>query len=82
MFYDCQGISMGSPISSIMAEVFLQHLEEQCIKQLLDSRNIIFYTRYLNGILLIIFKHEQNTQQALISYFNQTNAQNKIKYNI
>jgi hypothetical protein len=48
-----KGISMGSPISSIMAEIFLQHLEEQCIKQLLDSRNIIFYTRYVDDILII-----------------------------
>ena len=44
---------MGSPISSIIAEIFIQHLEDAHIKHLLDNRNIIFYTRYADDILII-----------------------------
>jgi predicted oxidoreductase len=44
---------MGSPISGTMAKTLLQHIEKKHIKQLLDSENIIFYTRYMNDILLI-----------------------------
>jgi len=36
-----------------MAETLLQHIKKKHIKQLLYSKNIIFYTRYVNDILLI-----------------------------
>jgi len=44
---------MGSPISGTMAGIFLQHIEKKHIKQLLDSKNIIFYTRYVDDIFII-----------------------------
>jgi len=44
---------MGSPISSTIAEIFLQHMESTLIKQLFDTKNIAFYTRYVDDILLI-----------------------------
>ena len=40
-----QGIAMGSPISGIVAEIFLQHFEDTNIKHLLDMKNIAFYAR-------------------------------------
>jgi hypothetical protein len=48
-----QGIAMGSPISGIIAEIFLQNFEDENIKHLLDSKNIAFYTRYVDDILII-----------------------------
>jgi hypothetical protein len=48
-----KGISMGSPISNAIAEIFLQHIENTHLKQLLDTKNIIFYTRYVDDILMI-----------------------------
>jgi hypothetical protein len=44
---------MGSPISGTMAEIFLQHIENRDIKQLLDSKNIVFHTRYVDDIFII-----------------------------
>jgi len=32
-----EGISMGSPISNIIAEIFLRDLEDKHLKQLLDT---------------------------------------------
>jgi len=37
-----KGLSKGSPISITIAEIFLQHLEDIHLKQLLDTKNIIF----------------------------------------
>jgi hypothetical protein len=48
-----KGVSMGSPISIVVAKIFLQHLEDAHIKQLLDTKNIIFCTRYIDDILII-----------------------------
>jgi hypothetical protein len=48
-----KGVSMGSPISNTIAEIFLQHIEDTYLKQLLDTKNIIPYTRYVDDILRI-----------------------------
>ena len=44
---------MGSPISGITAEIFLQHLEQSHVKLLLDSKHITFYSRNVDDILII-----------------------------
>jgi hypothetical protein len=46
-----KGVSMGSAISSTTAEIFL-HLEDTHIKQRLDTKNVTFYTRYVDDILI------------------------------
>jgi hypothetical protein len=54
--YKCKsgkGVPLGSPISSIIAEIFLQNFEDEHIKQLLDTKDIIFYRRYADDILII-----------------------------
>jgi len=43
-----QGISMGSPISSLFAEIFLRHYEDANIKHLLDMKRIALYVRYVD----------------------------------
>ena len=53
IYHPSKGIAMGSPISGTMAEIFLQHIENKHIKQLLDSKNIVFYTRYVDDIFII-----------------------------
>jgi hypothetical protein len=44
IYHPNKGIAMGSPISGTMAEIFLQHIEDNHIKQALDTKNIILYT--------------------------------------
>jgi hypothetical protein len=36
-----------------IVEIFLQHIENIHLKQLLDTKSIIFYTWYVDDILLI-----------------------------
>ena len=48
-----KGVAMGSPISDTMAEIFLQDIENRHIKLLPDSKNITFYTRYVDDIFII-----------------------------
>jgi len=60
-------VATGSPISNIIAEIFLQHYENTYIKQAVDIRHIQYYTRYVDDILIIYdnnkITHEQITQQ-------------------
>jgi len=44
---------MGSPISGTIAEIFLQHLEHNHIKPFIESKQILYYTRYIDDILMI-----------------------------
>jgi hypothetical protein len=46
-------VAKGSPISSTIAEIFIQHLEDSFIKPLLDSKSITFYARYVDDIYII-----------------------------
>jgi hypothetical protein len=47
------GVAMGSPISGTIAEIFLQKLERTHIKHLIDAKHLIFYTRYVDDILIV-----------------------------
>jgi len=40
IYQPVQGNSMGSPISSLIAEIYLQRYEDANIKQLLDMKSI------------------------------------------
>src|SRR5215475_5496200 len=46
IFKPNKGIAMGSPISSTIAEIYLQHIEELYIKHWLEHGEIIYYKRY------------------------------------
>ena len=64
-----KGIAMGSPISGTIAEIFLQHLEHIHIRPLIDSKQILFYTRYVDDILFI-YDTESTNQDNLTQYTN------------
>ena len=69
---------MGSPISSIITEIFLQHIEDLHIKQLLDTKNHLQYTRYIDDIL-IIYDTKRIHPKSINSHINQIH--NNIKHN-
>ena len=52
IYQPAQGISMGSLISSLIAEIYLQHYEDVHIKQLLHMKSIALYVRYVDDILV------------------------------
>jgi hypothetical protein len=73
-----QGISVGSLISSLIAEIFLQHYEDANIKHLPDTKNIAFYARYVDNIL-ITFDTTKINSHTINTYINNTH--NNIKLN-
>jgi hypothetical protein len=60
---------MGSPISGIIAEVFLQNLETNQIKQLLENQDSKLYTRYVDDIL-IIYDSRHITAETIMNHIN------------
>ena len=57
---------MGSPLSGTLAELFLQYLEKSYIKHWINSKEICFYTRYVDDIL-IIYDANRTTEKILLN---------------
>jgi len=53
LYQSNKGITVGSPISSTLAEIYLQYLEEKYIKHCLEHKDILYYRRYIDDLLLI-----------------------------
>jgi hypothetical protein len=68
--YTNKGVAMGSPISNIIAEIFLQHYKNTYIKQALDKHYIQYYTRFVDDIL-IIYDNSKITHEQITQQFNQ-----------
>jgi hypothetical protein len=48
---------MGSRIAGMISEIYLQHLEETYVKHWIESKDIAYYKRYVDDI--IIFDHSK-----------------------
>ena len=69
LFRPEKGIAMGSPVSSTIAEIYIQFLEELYVKQWLDSKQIIYYRRYVDDIL-IIYNQNKTNEQGILNHAN------------
>jgi hypothetical protein len=78
IFQPQKGIAMGSPISGTMAETYLQYLGTTKIKHWLESREIVFYKRYVDDILIIYDQNKIN-EQTLLTYINKTDKNLQFK---
>jgi predicted Co/Zn/Cd cation transporter (cation efflux family) len=72
--YSCWFLSM----CCAKAEIFVQYIENRHLKQLLDSKNIIFYTRYVDDIF-IIYDTIRTTADSIHNYIN--NIHNCLQLN-
>jgi hypothetical protein len=62
-------VAMGSPLSSILAEIFLHDLKQNRLKQLLEDKKIVYYNRYVDDIF-IIYDQRKITPQTILEDFN------------
>ena len=62
---------MGSPLSSTMTETYLQYFEELLVKHWLESKEIIFYRRYVDDIFMIFYQRKTNTDM-INNHLNRT----------
>jgi hypothetical protein len=58
-----KGVAMGSPISSIVAEIYLQYYEQRLVKHCLENKRILSYYRYVDDILIIFHSRLVNIEQ-------------------
>jgi hypothetical protein len=80
---------MGSPLSGILAKIFLQEIEQKRIKHLLEDGKIIYYNIYVDDIILIydqtkinpqIINTEFNRQHRELHFTINEGLHNQINY--
>jgi hypothetical protein len=64
------GLSMGAPISAILAEIYIQNMEHTQIYNILIKQHIIEYFKYVDDILIIYDKKKTNIND-MIKEFNK-----------
>jgi hypothetical protein len=69
---------MGSPISNTIAEIYLQFLEETYIKHWMETKEIIYYRRYVNDILIISDQNKTN-EKTIINHMNNIDKHPEFK---
>ena len=74
-------VAMGSPLSGTLAKLFLQYLEKSSIKHWINSKEIYFYTRYVDNIL-IIYDANRTTEKNIAQCFNGINTNLEFKLTV
>jgi hypothetical protein len=58
MWWKCyktiKGVAMGSPLSGIKTEVFLQYYEQLILKHILEMKAAIYYNWYVGDSFIIL----------------------------
>jgi hypothetical protein len=84
-----EGLAMGAPTTSILAEIYIQYPEHNGIIQILKNHHIIDYYRYVDDILIIYDETRTNIQNTLdefnlidpnIQYTAETQNDGKLNY--
>jgi hypothetical protein len=67
-----QGVAFGLPISGVIAEIYLQYLEKIYIKNWLECKEIMYYNRYVDIIIIYnCTKTEENKIENQLNSIHQ-----------
>jgi hypothetical protein len=65
-----RGLAVGAPTSSILSEIYMQHLENTIIYDILREFKIEGYFRYVDDILILYKETTTNIEEVLNSFNN------------
>jgi hypothetical protein len=70
------GLAMGAPISAILAEIYIQHMEHKQMYPILIKQQIIGYFRYIDDI--IYDQKKTNIEYTLIEFNKLQPSKNSL----
>jgi hypothetical protein len=73
-----KGIAIGSPISGMLAEIYLQYLEETYVKHCLEYKEMTYYKRYVDDTL-IIFDQNKISEHTIRNFMNNVDENLEFK---
>ena len=65
------GVSMGSPLGPVLANMIMAELEEKVTKRFADDVTIMLYGRYVDGALLVIKPKDIGRIQQALNKFHK-----------
>jgi Reverse transcriptase (RNA-dependent DNA polymerase). len=77
-FKPTKGTAMGSPISSTLAEIYLQFFEELTIRHWIENGEMSYYRRYVDYI--IIFDYSKINEEQITNYMNSIHKYLEFKF--
>jgi len=72
-----KGVAMGSPISGLIAEAYLQQIEGKYNKHWLNTNEITYYRRYVDDIVIL---HDSTKTQDIIIEQNMNNINKDLQF--
>ena len=73
------GLPMGSPLSPIISEIFLQDIELQHIEKIKQQFNLQYYGRYVDDVFIVYDNHIDNSEK-IVEHFNTLHP--KLKFTL
>ena len=64
LYEQCDGVSMGSSLGPVLANIIMTELENVIVRNLLADGTVAFYARYVDDTLLLI--RSENLQKVLM----------------
>jgi hypothetical protein len=61
---------MGAPMSAILAETFIQHMEHEYLYSIFIAQKIIAYYMYVDDVFITYDHNKTNTEQTLYEFNN------------
>ena len=65
---------MGTALSGLMAEIFIQYYEHLILKHIVKNRDILFYTGCVDDIFMVYVEYKMNSNDL-------SNAMNRFHIN-
>ena len=79
LYRQVDGVSMGSPLAPILADVFMSHVEEQIERY--DHQRIKLYVRYVDDTF-ILFQGKEGDVVKLVEFVNHLHPKLKFTHEI
>ena len=88
IFEQTQGLSMGSALSPMLANILVNNLEQKIVKNFEETGKIVHYTRYVDDSIIIIrkssirqfLKQINNFDEKLVFTLEEMNVERKLIY--
>ena len=68
LYQQIDGVSMGSSLGPLLANIIMPKLERTIIKKIIDDKILLFYGRYVDDTLVVIKKEHLQLHNALNSF--------------
>lgn len=81
IFKQTFGLAMGSPLSPLLAEVFMAQYEEVILSSVLASKHVNFWYRYVDDVI-ICFDGTTRQFDRVLNYINSVNPRIQLTFEI